>query len=81
MKHKLEINDLLLMDSELALKWNDDKESFIHVKILRDHCPCAFCSGETDAFGNVYKGPEKTLSDTAYSATKIEIVETLFKGV
>ena len=74
MKHKLEINDLLLMDSELALKWNDDRESFIPLKILRDHCPCAYCSGEKDAFGNLYKGPEKTLGNSAYSATNIEKV-------
>ena len=74
MKNNLAINDLLLMDSELALKWNDESESFIPLKILRDHCPCAYCSGETDAFGKLYKGPEKTLGDSAYSATNVEKV-------
>ena len=27
-------------------------------KNLRDRCPCANCSGESDVFGNKYKGPE-----------------------
>ena len=74
MKSNISINDLLLMESELAVKWNDDRESFILLKTLRDHCPCAHCSGETDAFGNVYKGPEKNLGESAYRAINIEKV-------
>ena len=74
MKNNLAINDLILMDSELAVKWNDEKESYIPLKLLRDHCPCAYCSGETDAFGNVYKGPEKNLGEIAYQAIKIDKV-------
>ena len=74
MKINLAINDLILMDSELAVKWNDEKESYIPLKLLRDHCPCAFCYGETDAFGNVYKGPEQKLVENAYKATNIEKV-------
>ena len=74
MKSNLAINDLLLMDSELAIKWNDDRESFILLKNLRDHCPCAHCSGETDAFGNVFQGPEKKLGEAAYRAINIEKV-------
>ena len=44
MKKNLAIIDFLLMDTELAVKWNDDEQSFISLKVLRDHCPCAFCS-------------------------------------
>ena len=68
------INDFLLIDSEVAVKWNDEKESYIPLKLLRDRCPCAFCSGETDALGNVYKGPQRNLSETAYQAINIEKV-------
>ena len=68
----LAINDVLLMDTELAVKWNDDRESYISLQLLRDHCPCAFCSGETDAFGNVYKGPQQNLGETAYKAVNLE---------
>ena len=74
MKHNLAINDLLLMETELAVKWNDATESFILLKTLRDQCPCAFCSGETDAFGNVFKGPDKKLGESAYRALNIEKV-------
>ena len=74
MNSKLSINDLLLMDLEIAIKWSDDVESYILLKTLRDNCPCAYCSGETDAFGNVYKGPEKKLGESAYRAIKIENV-------
>ena len=70
----LAINNLLLMETELAIKWNDEKESYIPLKLLRDHCPCAHCSGETDAFGNVYKGPNQTLGETSYKAVNMEKV-------
>ena len=72
MKTNIAISNLMLLESELAIKWNDEKESYIPLKLLRDNCPCAFCSGEADVFGNVYKGPKKKLSDTAYQATKFE---------
>ena len=74
MKKNIAINDILLIDSELAVKWNDDKESYIPLKLLRDRCPCAFCSGETDALGNVYKGPQRNLSESAYKAINMEKV-------
>ena len=74
MKKHIAINDILLMDSELALKWNDKKESYIPLKLLRDSCPCAFCSGESDVFGNIYRGPKKDFGDLAYKALKMEKV-------
>ena len=74
MKVNLAINDLVLMDTELAVKWNDEKESFITLKLLRDNCPCAHCSGETDAFGNIYKAPQQNLDKTAYQAVNLEKV-------
>ena len=74
MKKNLAINDLLLQDTELAIKWNDDEQSFISLKVLRDHCPCAFCSGEKDVLGNIYKGPKQELGETAYKAVNMEKV-------
>ena len=72
MKKTISINDILLLDSEIAVKWNDDEESFISLKLLRDNCPCAFCSGEKDVFGKVSKGLQQKLGETAYTAVKIE---------
>ena len=71
-KKHLAIKEFIILETELAVKWNDEKESFISLKLLRDNCPCAFCSGEVDAFGNVFKGPEKKLGETAYKAINLE---------
>ena len=47
--------DIVIMNTNIAIKWDDGSESFIDNKQLRDACPCANCSGESDIFGNVYK--------------------------
>ena len=65
---------MLLLDTELAIKWNDETQSFISLKILRDRCPCAFCSGEKDVLGNVYKGPVRKLGESSYKATNMQKV-------
>lgn len=31
----------------LVIKWDDDTESDINIRYLRDECPCANCKGET----------------------------------
>ena len=72
MKKTLSINELLLTNLELAVKWSDETESFIALKALRNCCPCAFCSGEKDVLGNVYKGPKRELGETAYEALNVE---------
>ena len=74
MNNNIAISDMILMDLELAVKWNDDKESYISLKLLRDNCPCAFCSGEQDALGNVYKGPKQDLGEKSYKALKMDRV-------
>jgi len=72
MKNNIAIENLLLLDSELAVKWSDETESFIDLKTLRNCCPCAFCSGEKDVLGNVYRGPKRELDETAYDALNLE---------
>ena len=72
MKKTISIENILLAGTELAIKWGDETESFILQKTLRDCCPCAFCSGEKDVLGNVYKGPKKELDETAYEALSVE---------
>ena len=74
MNKNISLNELIVLDTELAIKWSDDKQSFLSLKILRDQCPCAFCSGETDVLGNVYKGPKKELQTIAYTAINWEQV-------
>ena len=52
------VNDLLL------LRWSDNTENILSLKSMRDNCPCANCSGETDVFGNVYKGPPQSMNSS-----------------
>src|ERR1035438_2156832 len=33
--------------NKLFFKWENDTESYIDLKYLRDECPCASCKGET----------------------------------
>ena len=51
----LKPENIVIMRGNVAIKWSDGSESFIQNKQLRDACPCANCSGESDIFGNVYK--------------------------
>jgi DUF971 family protein len=58
--------DIQHIGDELAIKWDDGKESFIPLEKLRRSCPCAECKGETDVMGNLYKGPERALTPLAF---------------
>ena len=51
----LKPKNIVIMHENIAIKWADGSESFIKNKQLRDACPCANCSGESDVFGNIYK--------------------------
>ena len=67
----LEISNIEPFPNGLAIAWNDSKDSFIDYKVLREGCPCANCSGESDVFGNVYKGPEIKLVDNAFKLINV----------
>ena len=62
------LNDLLL------LQWNDKTENAMPLKPLRDNCPCANCAGETDVFGNIYKGPAQIMNEESYLIIGIQPV-------
>lgn len=38
--------------SQLAIRWNDDAESYLELEFLRRACPCAACGGEPDVLGH-----------------------------
>jgi len=44
-----------LIGDELALAWNDGRESYLKLEPLRRHCPCAACGGEPDVTGRVVR--------------------------
>jgi DUF971 family protein len=62
--------DIQQIGSELAVKWDNDSESFIPLEKLRRCCPCAGCKGETDIMGNVYKIPETPLTPKAFELVR-----------
>lgn len=41
---------------ELVVIWNDGREDYLSLEMLRRHCPCAMCRGESDLLGNVAGG-------------------------
>ena len=45
-----------LFPKEIAIQWENGEHTIILYEKLRMLCPCAFCSGEKDVLGNVYKG-------------------------
>ena len=62
------VNDLLLVS------FSDKSEAMIELKKLRERCPCAKCQGETDALGNLYKGPDVKLTDSSFQVSGIQPV-------
>lgn len=55
-----------IVNELLVIRWKDGEESYLHFGTLRDGCPCAECSGETDALGNLYVGRGRSKSEAGY---------------
>jgi DUF971 family protein len=68
--------DIQHIGDELAIKWDDATESFISLEALRRACPCAECKGERDVMGNLYKGPERDLTPSAFQLRGLTMVGT-----
>jgi DUF971 family protein len=67
---KLQIID----KNRLFIKWNDESESSIDLKLLRDECPCASCKGETILFRTL-RPPSITVKNASmYEITDIQPV-------
>ncbi len=62
------VNDFLLVN------FSHGREGMISFKYLRDHCPCASCAGETDVFGNIYKGPAQLKTEASYRLQSLQPV-------
>ena len=70
----MKIKNIDQMPVGLAIIWTDNTDSLIPYKMLRNACPCAYCSGETDVFGNVYIGEGIKKSSLAFEIDKMEAV-------
>ena len=68
-------NNIVIMNNNFAISWNDGSESFINTVDLRLACPCANCSGESDVFGNIYiNQSKKKLKKQGYQIIKYDFV-------
>ncbi|NOZ74437.1 MAG: DUF971 domain-containing protein [FCB group bacterium] len=61
-----------VVNDQLLLQWSDGREGFLSLKTLRDACPCAVCVGESDVFGNIYKGAERPKTAASYNLIRLE---------
>src|SRR5437879_11295961 len=63
--------DIQQIGDELAIRWEDQSESFVPLEKLRRYCPCAGCKGEVDVMGNLYKNPDKPLPPPAFQLRRV----------
>ena len=71
---KIELKEYEALNDLLLLQWGDGSENALPLKSLRDNCPCANCAGETDVFGNIYRGDTKTLPSKSFQISSYEKV-------
>ena len=74
MRKETEIDNYEIVNDFLLVSFSDGNESIVSLKLLRKKCPCANCAGETDALGNLYKGPEQKLMESSYQISGIQSV-------
>ena len=68
------IKNFEIVNELLLVSFSDNSEAIVNLKTLRERCPCASCAGETDALGNLYKGPEQKLIGSSYQISVIQPV-------
>jgi DUF971 family protein len=57
---------VVAVGSELVVVWEDGREDYLPLEMLRRNCPCAMCRGERDLLGNVYRGPKRPLTERSF---------------
>lgn len=62
----MKIDEIIQLPVGVAIRWDDGVESMIDFHKLRDACPCANCSGESDLFGNKTFGLPMLKKETTY---------------
>src|SRR5262245_29134158 len=66
--------DLQQIGTELAIRWDDQSETFVALEKLRRACPCVECKGEKDVMGNLYIGPPKACQANSFELKGIGFV-------
>ncbi|RMF09936.1 MAG: DUF971 domain-containing protein [Candidatus Neomarinimicrobiota bacterium] len=71
---KITLSAWEVINDQLWLVWSDGQEGSITLKALREACPCANCAGESDVFGNIYKGISLPKTDASYRLVRLDRV-------
>ena len=58
--------NVVAVGNELAIVWDDGREDYLSLENVRRNCPCANCRGERDLLGNVYRGPQRPLTERSF---------------
>ena len=74
MSGELAIKNFEIVNDLLLVSFSDQSETMVPLQVLRERCPCASCEGETDALGNLYKGPEQKLTALSFQVSGIQPV-------
>ena len=74
MKDSIILKSYEVLNDMILLKWGDEAESFLHLKKMRENCPCANCAGEKDVFGNISGKREAKLVDGSLALNRISLV-------
>ena len=70
----LQLKNYEIVNNLLLLQWDDKTENVLPLTPIRDNCPCANCAGETDVFGNIYKGAPQAMNENSYVISGIQPV-------
>ena len=70
---RLELRDAQLIGNELALAWNDERESYFALEFLRRACPCAACGGEPDVLGGISR-PHVTYTNQSFQLVGFDLI-------
>jgi DUF971 family protein len=70
---RLKPTNIQQIGDELAIAWNDGRESFFNLETLRRVCPCAACGGETDVLGNILR-PRVNNTDKSFQLNFFDLV-------
>jgi DUF971 family protein len=65
--------NIQLIGNEIAIKWNDDSETYLGLETMRKHCPCAACGGEPDVLGRVVR-PQVTHTPASFRMKGWQII-------
>jgi DUF971 family protein len=70
----MKLKEMTVINDFLALKWDDESESIIPLRTLRENCPCAGCQGEVDALGKLHRGPAPKLTERSFQLRSLQAV-------